>query len=86
MNCLDIFEKLSKLSEDPEAFEEARKGVVADIVQSLPEEKQRAAEQYFWVEHNTLSRIKDPTARMNVAVANFWKGVGEFQRILNGGD
>jgi hypothetical protein len=84
MNCLDIFDRLSPLSEDKAAFNKEADKVWEEIVSDLPPERKRWANQQRWVREGKLRQIKDPVERMNRSVEMFWEDFRKFQETLNG--
>jgi len=58
------FDKLSKLfQDDPEAFEEYRKGVIEEFINKLPEDRQQRARGLQFRIDNEMRKIHDPLAR-----------------------
>ncbi|WP_305045751.1 DUF3135 domain-containing protein [Geoalkalibacter sp.] len=79
-----MFEGLSSLyQEDPEKFEEQRRLLIAQTIESFPEEcRQRAYGLQFTIDCR-LRKYKDPIMRMNKMVEIFWQQFAQFQETIN---
>jgi hypothetical protein len=68
---------------DPARFEEVSRDLIRRTIESFPpERRQRALGLQFRLEA-TLSRYRDPVARMNKMVEIFWEQLRQFQEALN---
>jgi len=77
------FDELKTLYEtDPAAAEEKAKQIIDDYISTLEPEKQARAQAFQWRIEQDLRKFKDPTARMNKMIEMFWRGVREFQKVL----
>ena len=77
-------EKLTGLyQKDPELFEEERKKLIQDTIDSFPPEYRSRAEGLQFKIDLTLAKYKDPVARMNKMVEIFWGHFLEFQEVMN---
>jgi len=79
MYALEAYDELLKLKDDPEAFITRQKEIIGDAISQCPEKYQTKLAQQQWSLEQTLSKYKDPTARMNKMVELFWEGVYEFE-------
>ena len=68
---------------DPELFEEERKKLIQQTIESFPPEYQARAHGLQFKIEATLSKYKDPVARMNKMVEIFWGQFQEFQDVIN---
>lgn len=83
MTLLDDFEKLREANErDPEEAYQLGRGMIEDYINSLPEDRQQRLRGMQFTIDQTLSKYKDPVARMNKMVELFWQGVYEFESTL----
>ncbi len=77
-------EKLTGLfQKDPELFEAERKKLIQETINSFPPEYQARANGLQFKIEATLSKYKDPVARMNKMVEIFWGHFQEFQEVMN---
>jgi hypothetical protein len=83
MNALSIFERLSPLHNDPEAFEKEAAMVRKEILESFPEDKRKRLDAMMWARDTRLSRIKNPMSRMEAAYALLVEDLQLFQKALN---
>lgn len=76
-----LFEK------DPEEFERRRQEFINDYIEEQwaddPERMQRA-KAIMWRMEQNYRHIKDPIARFNKVVEEFWVQVKKFQEALDG--
>ena len=80
-----MHDELSELYKtDPELFEVRCRELIENMISSSPPERQERLRRLQWKIDHTLSRYKDPVARMNKMVELFWEGVGRFQDALKG--
>ena len=80
-----MYDELSELYKtDPDLFEVRTRELIEDMISSFPPERQERMRQFQWKIDQTLSRYKDPIARMNKMVEMFWEGVNQFQSALEG--
>ncbi|WP_305041199.1 DUF3135 domain-containing protein [Geoalkalibacter sp.] len=79
-----FFEGLSSLyQQDPEKFEEQRKRLIDQTIESFPEEcRQRAYGLQFTIDCQ-LRKYTDPIMRMNKMVEIFWQQFAQFQETIN---
>ena len=82
-NIDDLLEGLSSVyKEDPQEFEERRKQIIEQTINSFPEEyRQRAKGLQFTIDCQ-LRRYKDPIMRMNKMVEIFWEHFALFQETI----
>ena len=77
-------EKMTGLfQKDPDLFEKERKKLIQQTIESFPPEYQARAHGLQFKIEATLSRYKDPVARMNKMVEIFWSHFNEFQKVMN---
>ena len=77
-------DKLTGLyQKDPELFEAERKKLIQQTIESFPPEYRTRAQGLQFKIEATLSKYKDPVARMNKMVEIFWDYFQEFQEVLN---
>lgn len=67
---------------NPQVFEEYRKEVIDEYIQSLPEDRRLKAEQSQWVLEGELSKCKDPIDRMKRMAELLAEGLAEFTEIM----
>lgn len=77
------FDELKTLFEtDPNAAEIKVSKIIEDYISTLSPERQQRARAFNWRIQQDLRKFKDPQARMNRMVELFWKGVKEFQQVM----
>ena len=80
----EIIEDLERLfKKNPERFEDLRKEIINQAINSYPEEyRQRARGIQFGLDFE-LNKHKNPAMRMNRMVELFWDKVYEFQAVVS---
>lgn len=80
-----LFDKLLKLREHPEKFEQVSREAIDSYIESFSSEKRkiRARQIQFKID-SSLRNIKNPIARMNKIIELFWESVNELNETLNG--
>ena len=79
-----FFEELSELYQsDPEKFEEQRRLLIQQTIDTFPEDCQQRAQGLQFTIDARLNRYKDPIMRMNKMVEIFWEHFAQFQETVN---
>lgn len=83
MDVMTIYNRLSPLHKDEEAFEKEAAMVRKEILESFPEDKRKRLEAMMWARDTRLSRIKNPMSRMEAAYALLVEDLQLFQKALS---
>lgn len=79
-----FFEELSQLYfQDPEQFEQRRKALIEETIQTFPEDFQKRAQGLQFTIEARLQAYHDPIMRMNKMVEIFWEHFASFQEVVN---
>ena len=79
-----FFEELSELYfQDPEQFEQKRKTLIEETIQTFPEDFQKRAQGLQFTIEARLQAYHDPVMRMNKMVEIFWEHFTSFQEVVN---
>lgn len=84
LTVMEVYERLSPLHSDPEAFEREASRVRQEMLENVPEALRERYRAMLWRQDASLRKYKDPVARMNAAIVMFWEMVGKFQQTLEG--
>lgn len=68
---------------DPWQFEEKRKLLIKQTIESLPAERRRCAYGLQFKIESKLAKYKDPVSRMNKMVEIFWEHFQQFHEVIN---
>lgn len=80
----EIIEQLSGLYQlDPQEFERQSRAIITRTIASFPEHHRKRAQGLQFKIDCTLSKYKDPVARMNKMVEIFWKNFQQFHDVLH---
>ena len=72
--------------EDPELFEQKRQEFLEDYIEEMyadDPDKQQRAKAILWRMEQNYRHIKDPIARFNKVVEEFWTQVTKFREALD---
>lgn len=81
---LNVYEKLLKFKDDPEAFRRESKQIIDETIASYSEEKQIRMRSLQWSIDQELSNFKDPVARLNHIISMFYTQLDKFNDALQG--
>jgi len=80
----EIYEKLWPLyKKNPDKFEELRKEIIEQAINSYPEKYQKRARGIQFVLDCELNKHKNPISRMNCMVELFWGKFFDFQAAIS---
>ncbi len=65
MNAIEVYEELSKLKDDPEAFDKRKEEIINEAIAKMSLHNQEKAEKINWCLEQELHHYKDPIARMD---------------------
>ncbi len=83
----DILAQLPGLYQsDPDRFEELRKELIRQTIESFPTSSQKRAHGIQFQLEARLGKYKDPVVRMNKMVEIFWQQFGLFNAVLQNPD
>lgn len=78
----ELTELVGLYQKDPKRFEQLSRQLIEEVINGFPPERRWRAYGWQFRLDATLSRYKDPVARMNKMVEILWEQVRRFQEVL----